>query len=134
MLKRPLALLIAFALFASGFNLHISAESFQNADTKVLAKLYGTEKILICTSTGYKYISFAELADNIEAGKVHQGKKKCPTCLSTHYNKAFSIEASPAPAEIAYPYLESLKPPRGIFAVSFISLSYNARSPPSHIA
>ena len=61
--RRAGIIFTAYAMLFTGLFIHMPAQFLQNVDAKQLASVAG-EKILICTSEGYKWVSWQELGQH----------------------------------------------------------------------
>ena len=78
--KFAVNLLIAAAIFLNAMApLSVVAKEISPADTASIDALFG-DKIVICTPTGFKYVSIDELNERQKTGQDNS-ENHCPLCL-----------------------------------------------------
>lgn len=98
--KFSVNLLIAMIVFLNAIApISVVARELSGSDDTTAEALFG-DKILICTPTGFKYISIEELNDRQSGGRDQQ-QSHCPQCLikvsatvftTVEFDNSFEIE------------------------------------------
>ena len=124
-------LFVAFVVFLNAMApLSVVAKDFSNSDDATAEALFG-DKIVICTPTGFKYISVDELNDRQNNGSDN-AQNHCPLCLI----KISSFVLNAVDLDSSFDF-EIINAEQKIFVADFsdksanLISSTNPRAPPS---